>query len=203
MGSKLWTTEEEDILLESYGSTTVKTLVKRLGKSEDAIKQKMKELTGSYDMHAAGGLFTARQVAPALGVDHRTVCEWIKTMGFPAKQLNRKTKHSDKNYQYFIDPYEVWRWVSKNKERVRFAHMERGLLLPEPHWLDAEIKKDAKKGLKRPTNWTDEEDELAWFWYKGGVNYREIARRLGRPEKGTQRRLTVIRKKKESLKEIG
>jgi|SRR5579875_1347935 len=194
---KIWTPEQEEFLLESYGSTTMKYMIKVLGKSETAIKQKIKELMGTYDMHAIGGLYSARYVAQALGVEVRTICDWIHRYQFPAKQLNNKKK----NYQYFIDAYEAWRWVKLHKERVNFAHVKKGILLPEPAWLDDEIKKDMAKGIKRPTCWTKEEDESAWFWYKGGMNYREIAKRLGRPEKGTQRRLTLIRKHKEKLKE--
>ena len=171
----------------------MKYMIRRLKRSEEAIRQKYKELTGFKDMNLAGGLFSPPEVASVLGVSPRTVMDWIHRGGLNAKQLHRARK-SDKNHRYFIDPDDLWRWLEKNKHRVNFAHVQRGILLPEPDWLEEEIKR--AKAVKRPINWTIEEDELAWFWWQSGVNYREIARRLGRPEKGTQRRLTVIRKRK-------
>jgi hypothetical protein len=198
---KNWTKDQEQFLLESYGCTTLLYISNKIGKSEEAVKLKIQDMTGSYDMHAAGGTLTARQVAMSLGVEHRTLIEWIRNRSFPARQLNKKT-NVYKSYHHFIDPHDVWRWVAKNKERINFAYVQRGILLPEPDWLAEEIKQAVANQIKRPKNWTSEEDELAWYLYKGGVNYREIARRLNRPESGTQRRLTVIRKRKETKQEV-
>jgi hypothetical protein len=192
---KAWTPEDDDFLLESYGLTSMKYMMGRLKRTEEAIRQRYKELTGSKDVYMAGGMLSPRQVGPALGVDHRTVTDWIHHHGLKAKQLNKPIgEDKEKNYRYFLDPYEIWRWVGKNRERVNFARVIRGEILPEPSWLEDEIKKS--QYVKPPKNWTDAEDEAAWFWWQSGVNYREIAKRLDRPEKGTQRRLTVIKKRK-------
>lgn|GEM_PF-2712175 len=190
---RIWSDKDKEFLLESYGIKSMSYLIRHLKRSKEAIHQKYKELMGFQDMNLAGGLLSPPQVAEALGVNHRTVIQWICHFGLKAKQLHKVTK-SDKRYRYFIDPYDLWKWIELHKERVNFAHIKRGIILPEPKWLDEEITK--AKQVKRPTNWTQEEDEAAWFWWQSGMNYREIARRLGRPEKGTQRRLTVIRKRK-------
>lgn len=191
---KTWTYEQEQYLLDAYGNVTLPFLCAKLGKTMEAIKQKHKDLTGHCDPYSAAGLYSPREIAPVLGVDHKTIIDWIHRRDFPAKRL-----HKDEDYhRYYIDSSEMWKWAEQNKERIPFAHVVQGVLLPEPDWLADEVRKAIAIGRKRPTNWTKEEDELAWWWYKGGVNYREIARRLGRPESGTQRRLTKIRKMKES-----
>lgn len=195
---KPWTYDQEQYLLDAYGNVTLPFLCNKLGKSMDSIKQKYKDLTGHCDPYIASGLYSPREVAPVLGVEHRTVIDWIRHRGFPAKRL-----HKDEDYhRYYIEPSEMWKWVEENKDRIPFAHVKQGVFLPEPIWLAQEIRNAIKKGLKRPIKWTKEEDELAWWWHKGGVNYREIARRLGRPESGTQRRLTKIRKMKQQLEAI-
>jgi len=193
---KNWTKEHEDLLLESYGATTVKWIADRLGRTEASVKQKMQLLTGSYDMSVSGGMLPPSEVALALGVDYRTLMYWISNHSFPAKRLH-EDKNEDKSYRYFIDPSKAWKWIKKNKERVSFVHYKNGILLPEPDWLDEEIIKANKNILKRPTNWTQGEDDAAWFWYQGGMGYRQIATRLRRPESGTQRRLTTIKKNKQ------
>lgn len=191
-----WTPEQEEILLTLYGLSGIQYLMDKLGKSADAIKLKHQELTGSYSVREAGGTFSTREIAEVLGVDHVTIINWIKNFGFPAKQLYKLRKDT-KRRNYSIDPYKVWEWVENNKERVNFAHVQRGIIIPEPDWLTEEIRKASSQPIKRPRNWTDEEDEIAWSMWQKGKNYREIAKRLNRPEKGTQRRLTVIRKRKE------
>ncbi len=191
---KIWTTDDDEFLLDSYGNTGMRYMVRELQRSEDAIRLRHKELTGTMDMHIAGGYITPRYLASVIGVDQRTVVYWIQESGLKAKQFHKNIKGDKNRYRYFIDPYDFWNWLENNKQRVNFSHIERGVLLPEPYWLDDEIRKATS--LKRPKSWTEEEDELAWMLWQGGVNYRDIARCLNRPEKGTQRRLTAIRKRK-------
>lgn len=189
-----WTEEEDEFLLDSFGSANMKHMIRKLSRSEHSIKQRYRDLVGQKDMHVAGGYLTPRQMASSLGVNYRTIHNWIHNFGLPAHQFH-KVDDSKKNYRFFIDPNQFWRWLAKNKERVNFSLVKRGIILPEPDWLEVEIKNAVP--LKPPRNWSTEEDEEAWYLYNKGVNYREIARQLGRPELGTQRRLTVIRKRKQ------
>lgn len=191
---KKWTIEDEEFLLESYGVASMKHLVGRLRRSEEAIQQKYKEITGTKDLNMAGGLLSPRQIAPALGVDHRTIVDWIQHHNLKAKQLNRRSKYDSRHFRYYVDPIDLWKWIARHKEKINFSHVKQGELLPEPKWLEEEIRKSSY--MKRPTSWTKAEDEVAFSWWQSGVNYREIAKRLNRPEKGTQRRLTYLRKKK-------
>lgn len=193
--NKIWTPEEDEFLLESFGFTSMKYMKGRLKRSEDSIKQHYRELTGSLDMHLAGGFLSPRQIGPILGVEHSTVINWIHDHGLKSKQFHKSdSNNQEKRYRHFIDPQDLWSWIAQNKNRINFSQIVRGEILPEPDWLEEEIKKAEYK--KPPKNWTTAEDEAAWFWWKGGVNYREIAKRLHRPEKGTQSRLTIIRKRK-------
>jgi hypothetical protein len=192
---KDWTPEQEEFLLESYGVAGIQFMMDRLGRTQESIEQKYKELTGSKDVRLAVGTFSAHEVGEILGVSHRTIIDWIYLQGFPGKQL-KKLRNDGKRRIYTIDPYEMWRWVGKNRERVNFAHVKLGVALPEPEWLADEIKKAHKNIIKRPTTWTKEEEEAAWFWYRSGVPTKEIALKLNRPFKGTQAKMARIAKKK-------
>lgn len=189
---KKWTPEEEQFVLDLFGSTTIQYMMDRLNRSSNSIVLKYQELTGSRDAQATGGFVSPPIVAEALGVSHRTITLWIKQHKLPAKRLHQQRKIS-KSYCYSLDPAAVWKWVAKNKERVNFSQVKKGVLLPEPRWLEKEIQNATY--VKPPRNWTKEEDNIAWTLYKSGLGYREIAKHLNRPEKGTQRRLTTILKK--------
>lgn len=191
---RYWTDEEVNYLLDNYGIVSMQRLMDVLNRSETAIRLKYYDMFGTYDFHSSSGTLTARQVAKVLGVSDSTLCIWIKNLNFPAAQKMRTRNKKDARYEYYIEPKKAWDWVKKNKERINFAHVKRKDMLPEPDWLDDEIKKAQQNFLKRPTAWTEREDEIAFSLMKMGVNYREIAKHLNRPEKGTQRRLTFLRK---------
>lgn len=192
---KNWTTEEKEELLELYGTVSISALMKKLNRSEEAIIQKHYELTGVKDMQVAGGHLSATEVAEAVGVTHRTVVNWIHNFDLPATQ-RRKKYGSEKRYRYSIDPTSFWRWATDHRHRIPFHLLKRHVILPEPRWVEKEVEKRKSTPLKANTAWTTQEDETAFFWWQSGMNYREIAKRLGRPEKGTQRRLTAIKKMK-------
>lgn len=191
---RLWTSEEETILMESFGVASIKYLMGKLKRSEESIKYKYRRMTGSVDPNLAGGMISPVEIAEVFHVSHRTVLYWIHHKGLVYKQLNRTSKTSDKNHRYYIDPFELWKWVKKNKKSINFSLITRGVILPEPEWLEQEIKQATLK--KRQISWTIEEEEAAYFMWQNGVHYSVIAKKLKRSEKGTQRRLTLIRQRK-------
>jgi hypothetical protein len=192
---KDWTPEQEEFLLESFGVAGIQFMMDRLGRSAAAIKLKHEELTGHKNTKEAAGTFSAREVASILGVTPRTVIDWIVKNKFPSKQI-LKLRGDTRPADHSIDPHAMWRWVGKNRERVNFAHVKLGVAFPEPDWLAAEVARANQNLLKRPKNWTREEEESAWFWFRAGVPVKDIAKRLQRPFKGTQAKMTRIAKKK-------
>lgn len=188
-----WTQEQEDLLLDNYGHKPMSYFERILGRSPGSIRQKVKEIEGSFNMHEAGGQFSATQIAKILGVSGRTVVDWIKERNFPAERLSERV--------YFIKPEAVWKWVAANKERIPFQHVKQGELLPEPDWVRHEIRHAYV--VKRPVNWTDEEKNRAWSMHTQGISTREIAAILQRPYKGTQRQMSAIKKERSSASPPG
>lgn len=191
---KAWSKKDEELLLDMFGDKPMQYLVRRLGRSAFAIQQKHKELTGTYDIIEASGLLSASMIANILSVSPRTISNWIRDRDFPAEQRLRLNDQSPNN-MYTSYPEEVWKWIEQNKQRVNFALIEQGKMLPEPDWLEEEIKNAKMNFLKQPKNWTEKEDEIAYSMWTSGENYRDIARLLNRSETGTQRRLTLLKKR--------
>lgn len=193
---RIWTPEEEEELLESYGTVSMVALEKKFHRSIAAIRLKHAQLTGTADVNLASGTLTASEIATAVGVSHKTVVNWIHHFQLPATQ-RYKQHGSSQRARYSISSVSFWRWASKNKERIPFQLLERHIILPEPPWVEKEVQQSLKeKPFKLNVDWSIQEDETAYFWWMSGMNYRDIAKRLNRPEKGTQRRLTYIKKLK-------
>lgn len=197
--NKNWTPEEDEILLESYGTTSMRYLIGKLKRTPDAIRSRYHRLEDTENIHVAGGTFSPTQVADALGVSRWTVINWIKDKGLPSRKLGRDIFIDDKRRFNHIDPYELWKWLAKNKERVDFYYVKQGIILPEPPWLEEEIQKAERK--KSYKHWTKEQEETVWFWRKGGMTLQDIAAELGRTEISVIRKFTEIRnrKRKEGL----
>ncbi|MEK4781060.1 hypothetical protein NST86_33370 [Bacillus sp. FSL L8-0199] len=197
---KLWTHEEEQDLLDMYGIYSFLYLTRYFGRTTLAIKEKFNALTGVRDTSTTEGSITIAQLSEAIGVTDRTILNWIKHLKLPATQIHKQRSDTRRRI-YYINPELFWDWAKLHKDRIPFFKLKRDLLHPEPKWLENEMRsfKQNNISIKTNTSWSEEEDELAWYLWKNGVNYRKIAQKLGRPEKGTQRRLTIIKKRKEGI----
>lgn len=194
-----WTDEEKEDLLVMYGSKPLKQLERYFDRSENAIKIKHYELTGTKDVFLATGALSTQEVGAALGVSSATVINWIKYYGLPCFQQN-KGLGAKTRWRYSIEPEVFWKWASKNRDKVPFCRLKRQAILPEPDWLETQIESSfLKREGKGNKNWTNKEDEEAWGMKQMGLGYRQIAKHLNRPEKGTQKRLTVIKKRKKQV----
>jgi hypothetical protein len=193
-----WTPEQDEFLLENYGARPLIHLEKRLGRTRESIHCRYRELEGTKDAAMAGGFLTVGEVADAIHKSRRTVLTWIQKHELKAYQLHKTVKQGDEERKRrFIKPEDFWRWAKKNKEKIPFGLLERNIILPEPSWLEDEIKKAGFS--KNRQNWSEEEENTAWFWYEGGISPAEIAERLHRTKSGVQKKLTEIRKRKEKV----
>lgn len=190
---KKWSEEDEQYLVDNYGTVSMAVLMRNLGRDEEAIKMKYRTLEGIMDMHIAGGMLSTQMIADAIGKSHRAVYGWIKNKGLPATQKHKGTHETRNHYRFFIKPEDFWKWAEKNKKLISFATFKRGVILPEPDWLEEEVKSAI---IIKSGPWTKEEEEATWFWYKGGTKPREIAEMLDRTVRSVQHKLTKLKKEK-------
>lgn len=183
-----WTKQQEADLLDMYGVYSFSHLSRRFGKTPYAIKCKYASLTGNWSALEAGGYVLTVDVADALGICDKTVRRWIEAYDLPATQLYKK-RNDSKRRQYYISVEEFWKWAYEHKNLIVFSRVKRDVLLPEPTWLDVEIKNNKEIPPKTRQTWSKEEADQAYTWFMSGVHYKEIAEKLGRTSHGVHRKL--------------
>lgn len=182
---KAWTVEEEEYLAQWYGRRPIELIAKKLKRTPYAIEVHAERDMGIYPKTNSGQA-TASELANILKVDNHAVTDyWIAKLKMPARK--RVIKYKSKFWR--IDVEEFWKWAENHTDKINFTKMERGLLLPEPNWLDEVIKMQLEKwGEKRFKKWTAEEDSRLIMYVKLGKTYKEIAELLGRTKSSVEHR---------------
>ncbi|MCX7610302.1 MAG: hypothetical protein N2043_01785 [Ignavibacterium sp.] len=194
-----WTPEMDEFLYEYIGQRSYAYIAKKLGRTEKAIIRRAQKL-GISNTHLMSGAISANQLALITNVSFKTITRiWIP-LGLKAK---RKSLNSNKVSQprYYIYPEDFWKWAEKNKDRVCFSKIQRGVLLPEPTWLDEEIQKEKQKLVNKRAmvrKWTkEEENQLMDLYYKQGKTQREVAQILNRSQRAIEKKISEIAKRKQ------
>ncbi|GAB6427960.1 hypothetical protein bcgnr5372_38470 [Bacillus luti] len=193
-----YTKEEENIIKKNYGVCSLDKIAKMLNRDIVSLKRKVYRLGLSYTNYYQGAV-TAYQLAGLLNVDSHTVLRWINNKGL---HCNRKILALEREH-ILIEIPRFWQWIEKNQSQLNFSKINRGVLLPEPEWLDAAVERDSH-AIPRKTQqlWTPEEDARIWrMFYVEQKTQAEIGRIEGRSRRGVQKRLSYIRDIKEKQKE--
>lgn len=184
-----WTDEEVEYLQDKWGTISIKTIAKNLGRTVAAIKMKSQKI-GLSDARFCFEGITLKQLAEATNISYSTYQNWVKSYDFPIKK-----KVFAQTYKVKVVYYnDFWEWAEKNKQMINFSRFEKGILGPEPAWVDEKRTADFIKlrKIKKSFNnaWTKEEDNIL----KGMLNayqytYPEISQRLNRSEGAIKRRI--------------
>ena len=187
-------TKKEIAYIEKYaGSFTVEQIARGLGRPVYGLAAKMKSM-GCYALGEEIGAFTASSLAEAIGVSHETVRRWTRTKGLKAVQRGRHDG-SKKCKKIFILPENFWNWAYQNKEFVPFHKIQRGVILPEPDWLDDMVKEAEARPVVKP--WTPAQERRVWsLAYEHGFSNKEIAKELGRTALSIEKKLARMRKER-------
>lgn len=192
MGSKPnWKQEELDYLTEKWGSSPIKSIAQKLGRSEGAVILKAQSL-GLGAFLKSGDYITVQELYRALGIRGGTGYKnisWIKNRGLP---VMRKRVRSCYFRVIKIDAF--WKWAYENQSILDFSHMPKGTLGIEPDWVKEKRRQDERKAAavtQRP--WTDYDDERLRGMLKAyRYNTGEIAYQLGRTEGAVIRRVSTL-----------
>lgn len=192
---KNWTQEELDYLTDNWGSVSITTLSKNLGRSVDAIMHKRHKLRLGPFIEASE-MVSFSQVVKALcgreGSSGWANYSWCKNRGFPL----HKVRISKKKFCRMVRLSELWEWLWEKRSFLDFSGFEKGMLGKEPAWVDEKRRADVKlrEGREKFAAWTPEEDALLKHLC-GMQKYdcREICRRFrGRTEGSVRRRVTIL-----------
>lgn len=183
-----WTKEEEQYLQDNWGTLSVKTLAKNLGRSENAINVRKHRL-GLGSFLENGDYITFNQLKCAIGIGGGTGymnISWIRNRNFPIH-----TKRVNQNSFKIVYLDEWWKWAEKNRDLLDFSKFEENMLGEEPAWAKEKRKLDFEKNQKYITTpWTKaEDDKLIRLVQKQKYTYLELSKMLRRTDGAITRRL--------------
>lgn len=187
---KQWTEKEEAYLQDKWGSISVKSLAKNLGRSENAIIVRAQRLGCGAHLESDVRISLNQFMLALYGgaqMGGYTTNKLIQN-GLPVKWHRVK-----KNSFRVIDIEDFWKWAEKNKSLLDFSRFEKYALGAEPDWVDVKRKADYKKlQLHGQHNaaWTKtEDDKLRYLLSKGTYTYSDLAAELRHSEGAIKRRI--------------
>ncbi len=190
--SKRWTDQELEFLREHWGSMSLKGLTRRLGRSKNAVINKVTRLKLGAFLES-GDYLTLNQLYATLGISNGSSTyrktSWIQKRGLP---VCYKTVRNCKFQIVKLDDF--WRWAEQNQDILDFSRFEPLSLGKEPDWVEQKRCFDNMKSLcVKQTPWTAYEDNLLQEKLK---LYRytaaDIARDLHRSEGAVIRRISEL-----------
>ena len=185
---KDYSPEESQYIEDKWGTISVRTIAKNIGRSVCSVQLKARRL-GLEDSRKAGSDVTLWLFCDLSGIPYRTIRSWVDSRDFPIKRrafVNKKVR--------MVNFEEFWKWAVDHKEMLDFTKFEKGDLGIEPDWVEAKRRDDfEKKKYRRKGHndeWTPSEDSrLKFLVSQCKYTYPEIANELGRSEGAVKKRL--------------
>lgn len=141
LGKYKWKPDEEQFLVENWGTKSVPCIAERLNRTTNAIIVRARRLNLGPALNA-GDYITLNQLCKAFtGNEHGMYSyqsiSWVKNRGLSVhnKRVNQCTFRV-----VYLD--EFWDWAEKNRAFLDFSKMEKYALGREPEWVDEQRKKD-------------------------------------------------------------
>lgn len=191
---KHWTDEEIEYLDTHWGSMSIPSIAKNLGRSVSAVKLKAGRLGYTRHIHS-GQLITLNMFADAINKSYSVIkTTWIK-QGLPVKyrkSVNRKYR--------MIDIDDFWGWAEQHKGIIDFSQIEENILGKEPEWVK-EARHISFRSRRSTKKWTSADDtklKLMLSQYK--YTYFDIAKELNRTEGAVKRRIFDLKLKQRPLR---
>lgn len=193
-----WSKKDVEYLMDSWGTVSMATIAKKLGRTKGAVQQKASKL-GLGPFLEAGEYVTLNQLLIALRGTNQgsyTIKQWIDK-GLPVRK--KKVKNCSFKVVYLQD---FWDWAEMNSTLIDFSRLEKNILGKEPKWLEDQRNADIeKRSLFKISPWTPAEDAtLRSLLNAYRYTYRELAFRLRRTEGAIKRRMIDLGIKARPLK---
>ena len=140
-GKRVWTTEEERLLCDLWGNTSIEIISKKLNRTPSSITNKVFQLgLGSSIQNNYEGL-TIKQICEIFNVSRRVVEElWIVLgLKYKIKRISQKS-----SYMY-VEIAELFNFLEANQNIWDSRNLEVDILGKEPAWLKEKRKSDINK----------------------------------------------------------
>lgn len=192
MSYRRWSDEEIEYLQKEYGRITVPTIAKKLNRTIGAVDSKILKL-GLGHSYEAQGTITAAELSKALGRRTSVIYRWIYNNGLKATM---KITYKKQKYQ-MIQIKDFWSFAKNNPQFMKWELYDKGSLIPEPKWLDKEIKNYFEtRNKNKDKKWTKAEECYLLAYYQQGKQIKEISQLMERSEDAIWFRLKKLNVKK-------
>ena len=196
-----WTKNEEIYLEDYWGTKSIKSLAKKLGRTEEAIIQKARKL-GCGAFQEAGDYITSNQI-------------FLAIYGYSDGHLRQKLVHKYKmpvrtkiintRRVKVINIDDFWEWAEENKSVLDFSNMEPLCLGKEPEWVAAKRRSDKERKWKLQKNWNEpwsayNDNRLRMMLKEQKYTYTQISEKLKRSEGAVKRRIMELGIKERPVK---
>lgn len=185
MGTKIWTDKKKDELIEylGHGASTYKSAARHFKTTEKAIISILDKM-GMRNIPFIRGWISALEVISYFDYDKNAIYR-LEKAGYPF------IIHNNSRYTTVED---FWKFIKDNKDFFDLSRLERGILIPEPKWLDEYIATNKPKARR---DWTPYEVvQLKHLYYKEGKTGPQIAQVLGRTPRSIRAKIARLAKEK-------
>jgi DNA-binding CsgD family transcriptional regulator len=181
---KKWSQADLDYLNDNWGKFSLKTLAKKMQRSEVALKLKACRL-GLGAIKDGDGEPTFYQLGCSLGLkigwSHHS--QKLLKLGIPVYYKLIATKRVAK-----IKLDAFWEWAERNKDAIDWSRSEENILGLEPAWVKQRRKIDFYNKPNYNREWTETEDDILRYCIDRGYTYQEICEKLNRTSDAIRRR---------------
>lgn len=180
-----WSEEDTLYLEDNYGTLSIKTLSKNLGRTENSIIVRKNRL-GLGSFLDNGDYISYSQLLMALfGLDAQSAYRINKSwLDFPVRY---KRVHNDRFRIVHLEDF--WEWAEQNKRKIDFSKVEENILGEEPEWAKKKRKIDFECRMK-VSPWTKAEDlKLERMLLQKKYGYIDLSAAFNRTEDAIRRRI--------------
>lgn len=183
------------ILTGSLGQTSLKTISKNLGRSENAVVTRVNRLSLGPHLQS-GERISWNQFIIALNGKNGGgyLKKRLLAAGFPVHTQIVRGANGARFTTVDID--EFWKFAKENKDLFNFSHFEKYALGPEPEWAALKRKIDTerlRKGREHNDPWTQADDNrLRRMLKEYKYTYTDLAQELRRSEGAVKRRIITL-----------
>ena len=182
MAGRRWTKEEEEMLMDNWGKLSIETIAKRINRTVDAVELKGRRLQLGWQMTA----YSTTEVSNVLGINYRTVYNYMKSGIIEAKKDKTKMK------RYFSTEKQIKKFMREHQDLWDTRKININLYNRKPKWYLEKEKADREKNTKIMKRYSDLEIKIAIDRYRRGYTYEEIALEVGRTSSSVYKKLRSV-----------
>ena len=140
---RFWTSEEEEILSDLWGTVSVDKIAEKLDRTVSSIKNKVFQLGLGSQMENNYDGISITQVAELFNVNDQTVSIYWISLG-----LKTTTRNISKTRKYrYVTINDLYDFLEKNQNIWDSRYLEKNILGKEPDWMIEKRKSDREKPI--------------------------------------------------------